>query len=75
MREECYQVASSWLWHCISMILALGKLGQEGHEFKASLGYMVTHLLKKQTPKTFRYFKNYCIKYHNLYTMPNSQSI
>lgn len=29
------------------MNLALGKMGQEGREFKASLSYMVTHFLKQ----------------------------
>jgi hypothetical protein len=32
----------------MTLILALGKLGQEGPEFKTSLGYMLRLCLKKK---------------------------
>jgi hypothetical protein len=34
MRKSC----TSWAWWCMPIILALKKLRQEDHEFKASLG-------------------------------------
>jgi hypothetical protein len=29
----------SWVWWCISVVPVLGRLRQEDHKFKASLGY------------------------------------
>jgi hypothetical protein len=44
--------ASSWVWWHTSVISALGRLRQEDHKFKASLGYIVRSWLKKKKKKT-----------------------
>jgi hypothetical protein len=37
----------SWVWWCMPVIPALGRLRQEHLEFKASLSYLVRSYLKK----------------------------
>jgi hypothetical protein len=37
-----------WVWWCIFVILALGRLRQEDVEFKANLGYIVRTCFKKK---------------------------
>jgi hypothetical protein len=36
------------VWYCIAVILALGRLMQEVHKFKASLSYIARPCLKKK---------------------------
>jgi hypothetical protein len=55
---ECFKNTDAWPGEYF-LILMLGTLRQENHEFEASLGYIERHCLKKKPKTTTR--KSNCL--------------